>query len=452
MLSRRDGAEDCIMSVIKRIHRLTGETEQASRPDRRSEMEALRARIERILARRPQPRPALPVSPPQRGMRSFADVIPGREAATPHGSCFVTEGIAGHSCRHGDRQIESLRGLSMDAASTLANDRFLRDHPLTDGLFLDTETTGLAGGSGTLTFLIGLGWFEKGGFATRQIFIRDFSEERAALSILGNLVENKKFLVTFNGKSFDAGLLATRFIMNRLQNPLTGMPHLDLLYPARRLLGHRLENCRLVTIEERLLGFFRQEDIPGSEIPQRYFDWLRRRDASLLADVFEHNRLDVISLAAVMACLTEMIDASRGRHADLRDALAAARLLIERRDLPNARHLIEGVAGSGQGDAAREARRMLSLIHKRDGRWEDAVRLWNEMIRKDGGDRFALVELAKWHEHRIRDFEGAVDLVRRALRRNPDMAEFERQALIHRLHRLEKRLLPDERGNCAPFN
>jgi len=241
--------------------------------------------------------------------------------------------------------------------------------------------------------------------------------------------------------------------MNRLQNPLTGMPHLDLLYPARRLVGHRLENCRLVTLEERLLGFFRQGDLPGSEIPQRYFDWLRRRDAGPIADVFEHNRLDVISLAAVMACLTEMIDDSRGRtHTDLRDTLAAARLLIERRDLPKARHLLEGIAESGQSDAAREAGRMLSLIHKRDGRWEDAVRLWNEMIRKDDGDRFALVELAKWHEHRIRDFERAADLVRHALRREPDMTAFERQALIHRLHRLEKRLPPDKREDCAPFN
>ena len=440
------------MSVIKRIHRLTGEAGQESRTERRSEMEALRARIERILARRPQPRPSLPV-PRQRGMRPLADVIPGQEAATPHGSCFVTEGLAAHSSLHGERPIESLCGLNMDAASILANDRLLGNRPLTDGLFLDTETTGLAGGSGTLTFLIGLGWFEKGGFATRQIFIRDFSEERAALSILATLAEEKRFLVTFNGKSFDVGLLTTRFIMNRLQNPLIGMPHLDLLYPARRLVGHRLENCRLVTLEESLLGFFRQGDVPGSEIPQRYFDWLRRRDAGPIADVFEHNRLDVISLAAVMACLTELIDDSREwTHTDLRDALAAARLLIERRDLPKARHLLEGIAESGQSDAAREAGRMLSLIHKRDGRWEDAVRLWNEMIRKDDGDRFALVELAKWHEHRIRDFERAADLVRHALRREPDMTAFERQALIHRLHRLEKRLPPDKREDCAPFN
>jgi len=431
------------MSLIKRIHRLTGETGEAGRPDRRSEIDALRMRIERIMARRPQQRTTLPVMPPQRETHALNDVIPGREAATPHGSCFVTEGLADHSFRHGDRPIEALSGLSMDAASILANDRSLRNHPLTDGLFLDTETTGLAGGSGTVTFLIGLGWFEKGGFATRQIFVRDFTEERAALSILGELVEKKKFLITFNGKSFDVGLLTTRFIMNRLQNPLTGMPHLDLLFPARRLLGHRLENCRLVTLEERLLGFFRQGDVPGSEIPQRYFDWLRRRDAHLVADVFEHNRLDVISLAGVMACLTELIDDSGGRHVDHHDALAAARLLLERKDIPKARRLLEGVAGSGPEPAAREARRVLSLIHKRAGRWEDAVFLWKEMLRADDGDMFALIELAKWHEHRLCDFECALDLVRHALNRTPVMTAIEKNALVHRFHRLEKRRRPD---------
>jgi uncharacterized protein YprB with RNaseH-like and TPR domain len=440
------------MNVIKRIQRLTGETGEPRRPDRRSEMDALRMRMERILARRPQ-RTALPVKPSRREMRSLQDVIPGREAATPHGSCFVTEGLADHSFRHGDRPIEALSGLDMNTASVLTNDRFLKDHPLTDGLFLDTETTGLAGGSGTMTFLIGLGWFEKGGFATRQIFIRDFAEERAALSILKTLVENKRFLVTFNGKSFDVGLLSTRFIMNRLPNPLTGMPHLDLLYPARRLIGHRLENCRLITLEEQVLGFFRQGDVPGSEIPQRYFDWLRRRDARLVADVFEHNRMDVISLASLMVYLTEMIDVPIERtHADLRDALAVARLLIERQDVPKARRLLESLAGSGQGTAAREARRLLSLLHKRAGRWEDAAGLWKEMIREDGGDMFALIEMAKWHEHRICDFERALDLVRHALHCATDMTAFEKNALVHRLRRLEKRLHPGKKEDCAPFD
>jgi hypothetical protein len=268
----------------------------------------------------------------------------------------------------------------------------------------------------------------------RQIFIQDFSEERAALSLLGEWVGNKGFLITFNGKSFDVGLLSTRFIMNRLHNPLNDMPHLDLLYPARRLIGHRLDNCRLMTLEERVLCFFRQGDVPGSEIPQRYFDWLRRRDARLVVDVFEHNRLDVISLASLMDTPHDLT------QADHRDLLAAARLLIERGDALKARCLLEGLIGSGQEAAVKEGRKMLSLIHKRAGQWEDAVGLWGQMILDHPGDIFALIELSKWYEHMIYDFEHAMDMVDQALHHASDTAEFERNALVHRFHRLQNRL------------
>jgi len=392
------------------------------------------------MSRRPQ-RTARSDIPPQHQGYALNDLISGRETSTAHGPCFVTESLADHSCCHGDRPIESLSKISMGAASILANDSLLRGHPLTDGLFLDTETTGLAGGSGTVIFLIGLGWFEKGGFATRQIFLRDFAEERAALSLLTALVENKKFLISFNGKSFDVGLLSTRYIMNRLVNPLIGMPHLDLLYPARRLIGHRLDNCRLTTIEERVLGFFRQGDVPGSEIPQRYFDWLRRRDARLLTDIFEHNRLDVLSLASLMAYLIELFDVPRDHpQTDHRDILAAAMLAIERKDTLRAQRLLEEVTGSGPPAAVKDARKLLSLIHKRAGRWEEAVGFWKQMMREDAGDIFALTELAKWYEHRIYDFQRAHDLVCHVLQHAAGTSELERNLLAHRLRRLQNRL------------
>ena len=430
------------MNVIKRLPGLTGETQQMDKTSHEREIANLRRRIDRIMSRRPQ-RPELSDIPPQRQGFSLKDLISGEETGTSHGPCFVTESLVDNSSYHGDRRIEALSKVNMGAASTLANDTCLKERPLTDGLFLDTETTGLTGGSGTLTFLIGLGWFEKDGFATRQIFIRDFSEERAALSLLGEWVGNKGFLITFNGKSFDVGLLSTRFIMNRLHNPLNDMPHLDLLYPARRLIGHRLDNCRLMTLEERVLGFFRQGDVPGSEIPQRYFDWLKRRDARLVVDVFEHNRLDVISLASLMAHLTELMDAPHDlTQTDHRDLLAAARLLIERGDALKARCLLEGLIGSGQEAAVKEGRKMLSLIHKRAGQWEDAVGLWGQMILDHPGDIFALIELSKWYEHRIYDFEHAMDMVHQALHHASDTAEFERNALVHRFHRLQNRLTP----------
>ena len=134
-----------------------------------------------------------------------------------------------------------------------------------------------------------------------------FPKKSACLYFLLEIAREKSFLVTYNGKAFDVGLLSTRFILNRLPDGLTAMPNLDLLHPARRLFGHRLENNRLSTMEKDIIGFHRYGDIPGSEIPQRYFDWLRYRDPRLLADVFNHNRLDVISMAALSVHLAEIL-------------------------------------------------------------------------------------------------------------------------------------------------
>ncbi len=163
----------------------------------------------------------------------------------------------------------------MEATAFLAGPRMSQDMSIEDGLFLDTETTGLAGGTGTFPFLIGLGWFEAGSFVTCQLFARDFSEERAMLRYLSELASGKQFLVTFNGKAYDLNLLAARFILNRSPDTLTTMPHIDLLHPSRRIFAHRLENARLSTIETHVLGVKREGDVPGFEIPQRYFDWLQ---------------------------------------------------------------------------------------------------------------------------------------------------------------------------------
>ncbi len=299
------------------------------------------------------------------------------------------------------RRIREISDLDMNAVALLANIPELALFNCTDALFLDTETTGLAGGTGTLAFLIGLGWFENETFVTRQIFARDFSEERASLSFLLEMARDKGFIVTFNGKAFDVGLLSTRFVLNRLPDLLAGMPHLDLLHPSRRLLGHRLDNSRLMTLEKEILGIHRDGDIPGSEIPQRYFDWLRNRDARFMVDVFEHNRLDVISMAILTLHLAEMLkfdyDITTARHFDL---LAVSRLFLDRGDSSGAMIILESLINLENSDVASEARRTLSLIYKRSGRWSDAVRIWESILMDDPGNYFAAEELAKWFEHK----------------------------------------------------
>jgi len=437
------------MSVISRLQRLTGEKKVesgAAGPDdgvRAEEIRALRERVDAILSRRPEGRKAeAPPSGRGRGV-PLEELIPGGETANEAGAFFCAHHVAAGSARHGDRCIRDLAPFDMGRLAVLANDPTLRGLEYRRALFLDTETTGLAGGTGTVAFLIGLGWFDGGGFVTRQLFARDYAEERATLFGLREFLRGREFLVSFNGKAFDAGLLATRFIMNRLPNPLAGLPHLDLLHPARRLLSHRLADRRLGALEASILGFEREGDIPGSEIPQRYFDWLRRRDGRLMADVFMHNRLDILSLAALAACLAELIDPegepSRRHPGDL---LAAARLFLARDCPGEAVRLLVPLSGGACPETAREAGRELSILYKRSDRWPAAVAIWEEMVRRDGGNLFALVELAKWCEHRRRDFRQALALTMRACSCAGRLSPDDRADLDRRRERLVRKLAP----------
>ena len=371
---------------------------------------------------------------------TLKDVIEGEEVENVHGKFFIAHGFHPASSNYGRRRIGEISDLDMNAAALLANIPEMASFNCTDALFLDTETTGLAGGTGTLAFLIGLGWFEDETFVTRQIFARDFSEERASLSFLLEMAGDKAFIVTFNGKAFDVGLLSTRLVLNRLPDPLAGMPHLDLLHPSRRLLGHRLDNSRLTTLEREILGIYRDGDIPGREIPQRYFNWLRHRDARFMADVFEHNRLDVISMAALTLHLAEMLkfdyDITTAKYFDL---LAASRLLLDRGALSSAMIILQSLINLENSDVASQARRTLSLIYKRAGRWSDAVRIWESILADDPGNYFAVEELAKWFEHKCRDFKKAIDVVSEALNPPYLRTTAEKEALIHRLERLKGR-------------
>ena len=127
------------------------------------------------------------------------------------------------------------------------------------------------------------------------------------LAHLSELASAKRFLVTFNGRAYDLNLLSSRYILNRKEDVLLGMPHIDLLHPSRRMFAHRLENARLLTIEAHVLGVRRADDVPGYEIPQRYFDWLRRRDGRLMEDVFRHNRFDIVSMASLRKYLRPVL-------------------------------------------------------------------------------------------------------------------------------------------------
>lgn len=428
------------MSTIKRLHRLTGEyPPKHKKPQRADEISELRRRIEAITSQRPMGH-AKHASRLYESNIPLHDVIRGEEVVGVLGKFFIVHRHHEASSKHGYRRIREIAALDMKAAAILANNTDIASFDCKDALFLDTETTGLAGGTGTFAFLIGLGWFEGETFRTQQLFARDFSEERACLNFLLEIAREKRVLVTYNGKAFDVSLLSTRFILNRLPDGLTAMPHLDLLHPARRLFGHRLENNRLSTMEKDIIGFHRYDDVPGSEIPQRYFDWLRYRDPRPLEDVFEHNRLDVISMAALAVYLAEILspkpDMTNRENFDL---LAGARLLLDRGNLPGACTILEALLASGEYRIAFEARKSLSLIHKRHGRWNDSVKIWEAILFDDPGNFFAANELAKYLEHKQRNFEKAIQIISGVLRLPHSQTASERDALVHRLKRLKSR-------------
>jgi hypothetical protein len=277
--------------------------------------------------------------------------------------------------------------------------------------FLDTETTGLAGGTGTAAFLVGVGFVAEERFVVQQYLMRDYDEEAAQLRGLSELLASFPYLVTYNGKAFDVPLLEARYRLDRQAFPAAGAQHLDLLPPARRLWKLRLESCRLQSLEAALLGVRRTGDVPGEEIPRIYFDYVRSRDASGIARVLEHNRMDVLSLAALSALACQWVN-GEGPD-DARDAYSLGRVferarLYERSDAQYRRAVREDAG------ALRAAALLRLAAHaKRGGDLAAACDLWDEAARS--GSWYALRELAVHHEHRSGDLAAALSAADRGL-------------------------------------
>jgi tetratricopeptide (TPR) repeat protein len=254
---------------------------------------------------------------------------------------------------------------------------------------------------------------------------------------LSELASDRQFLVTFNGRAYDLNLLAARFILNRCRDTLSAMPHIDLLHPSRRILAHRLENARLSTIETHVLGVERDGDVPGFEIPGRYFDWLRHRDGKALGDVFTHNRLDIVSLASLLKYLADLVEDSREMlHSHHGDLLKVAGVVLERGDWNKARSMLEALISSHHRDVAASARQALSLVYKKARQWEEAAAIWQDLVASKPDDFFAAVELAKFYEHHTREHGKALQLVARLLDEANGLSHDERASAEHRLRRL----------------
>lgn len=280
-------------------------------------------------------------------------------------------------------------------------------------LYLDTETTGLAGGTGTLPFLVGMAYFEDESLVIEQLLLRKPGEERPILTRLAERLASASAIVTYNGKSFDWPLLRTRAVLNRI--PLgTPPPHLDLLHCARRVLGPRLsqlgEGVRLVNVEAQVLGMHRQGDLDGAEIPERFWNFVRGADASELLPVLEHNALDLVALAAILVALAERWDAALPSHAP-EDRLAVARTALRYGDKGRAYDWARSASDAGGSDALTcEALKLAATVQRRNSDAASAVDLLERALRVATADQRAKLhlELSKLLEHRMRDLSGAL--------------------------------------------
>jgi len=391
-------------------------------------LEDLRRVIRRIEARH---RPRAAAEPIER-------VVAGEVVDTGAGSLLVVRREYPLDYRHGDVALGGLRRAPLDVLARVA--RLDGALPAVERLlFIDTETTGLAGGTGTYAFLVGVGWVEGETFVVAQHFMRDLDEEPALLAALTPLLERAGAVVTFNGGGFDLPLLETRFVLARKRWPST-LPHLDLLRPSRRVWDGCFGDCRLATLERDVLGLAREQDVQGNLIPMLYFDWLRRRRAAPLVPVFAHNRDDVLSLAALVG----WFGAALGEAPALRaEEWAGLGRLWEPVDADRGLECYRAALDAGlDGEAAHRVRLRLAWWEKRAARWDTACALWESARQRELFDPRPWEELAKFHEHRARDFAAARALVADALdlARAAGAAERVLDAFTYRLARIERRL------------
>jgi uncharacterized protein len=380
--------------------------------------------------------------------KPIEELIAGELVHTGSGPFFLFRESYPLDHLHGQERLSALLAHVPRGPSLLARDDRLAAVDLQRIAFVDTETTGLAGGTGTYAFLVGVGVFREEGFVLYQFFMRDYAEESAQLEALGELLDDIEAVVSFNGKSFDLPLLESRFIMTRQQPRLVDVPHLDLLPAARRLWKYRLASCALSSLEDEVLAVRRtQADVPGWLIPGLYADYARTGDAREMPGIFYHNAQDILSLVTLTARMCDLLDARRSLSSDLpgEDLYGLGRLLSELGEADGAEKAFVRAAQSSRARWVRErAMHDLAYLLKRQERRAEALSWWEELARSAGALN-AYEELAKHYEWHAGDLDRAlawtreaIDLVRqwpRGAKRRAALAELE-----HRMARLEGKL------------
>lgn len=367
------------------------------------------------------------------------EVVSGKFISTPFGDSFIRENYFPRDYKCGEVELFQIFQSSAKTISSLARDDRLKEIDINKTVFLDTETTGLAGGAGTYIFLVGVGYFEGDRFCVRQYFMRDFNEERALLSALNDLLTNFKAVVTYNGKTFDLPLMKSRYIMSGMKMSLEDPYHFDLLYPARRLWKRRLENCSLSTVERDILGVIRDDDVPGYLIPEIYFRYLRTKDARAIKQVFEHNLQDILSLVALVSRMCFLVEDPLNNTEYGMDIFSIGKMFDEEKKYGQSTHYYaEALKHNLAEEEILEILRLSSFAYKRQGKWEEAEKIWREIIERSREYiYYPFEELAKYYEHYLKDYQKAERVAEEAL--NIEENIFLREKLQYRLNRIKEK-------------
>jgi len=378
-------------------------------------------------------------------------VVPGEVVGGPDDCFYLVRQDFSLDDRHGNVPLGAVLEAIPEHIALSACDVELEEFDPTTTLFIDVETTGLAGGTGTVALLVGVGYFTEGVFRLEQCFMRDYDEEEAMLRYLDGVFRGCETVVSYNGKSFDVPLLRTRFIANRMPFGLDSAMHFDLVHAARRFWKKRLGDCSLGNIERAILGLERHGDVPSSEVPQIWFDYLYSRDASQLERVFYHHKMDILSLVGLTALLSQCLDVPKGQgfeHAE--DRLSLIRLHFRQNRfedvVTHARDLLETETAE---PVCRECLELLAYAQKRLQDWDHMEETWGLLLQKFPKDLIARIELAKHYEHRKRDLPAAERLceetiqfleTRTALGHDTELDIWYTESFRHRIDRIRRRL------------
>ena len=345
------------------------------------------------------------------GIETYVD---GVEIENNLGRCFLVTTDYSITESWGDYPIYAsvehrtlLRAAKLDAA---------QENPLAQMIFMDTETTGLAGGTGTIAFMVGLGFYTEDKFRVYQYFLRTPEDESAMLAAISEVMEGegKKIVVSFNGKSFDVPLLNTRYVLNGIDSPFAGCQQIDLLHIARRLWKKRLPSRTLGFLENEILGFYRsEEEVPGWMCPELYYSYLREQKAEGVSHVFYHNAVDIVSLGVLELHMAQLLNdplKSEGIHK--LDQLSIGKLFYDMGDVEKALELYEtAIDESLPENFYVNALMEYAGILKRRGNWQKAIGLWEKAAEQDCLN--ACEELAKYYEHQEKSYEMALPWVNR---------------------------------------